>query len=114
MVDSLTGEPIAITPTDRLAPLVPTGSPAGTPATAWYGGIGMGQSSVDSLTALEGAGQLPAGLTYVLCDQTDSRNYVIIRTNHPAGEAFIGQQWWAGSMAVALEIVGLQSPAAEV
>ena len=114
LVDSLTGEPGAAAPTDRLAPLVPTGSPPGTPATAWCGGIGMGAGVVVNLTAMEDAGQLPANVLYVLCDQSDADRYVIMRTNHPAGEAFIGLQWWGESMTQALALVVLQRPAAEV
>ena len=114
LVDSLTGEPVATAPTDRLAPLVPTGSPPGTPATAWCGGIGMGGGVVANLTAMEDAGQLPPDVLYVLCDQTDADRYEIVRTNHPAGEAFIGLQWWGESMTQALALVGLQRPAAEV
>lgn len=113
LVDTLTGEPIATPPAQRLAPLVPTGSPPGTAATAWCGGIGMGETTVANLTALEDAGQLPASLLYVLCDQTDHDRYEIVRTNHPAGEAFVGLQWWGESMTQALTLVGLQRPAAE-
>lgn len=112
MVDTLTGEPIALTPTQRLSPLVPMGSPPGTAATAWCGGIAMGETSVAGLAATEDAGQLPAGVLYVLCDQTDADRYEIVRTNHPAGSAFIGLAWVGESMAQALALVGLQRPAA--
>lgn len=112
LVDTLTGEPIATPPTQRLAPLVPTGSGPGTPATAWCGGIGMGEATVANLTQLEDAGQLPTSLLYVLCDQTDADRYEIVRTNHPAGSAFIGLQWWGESMTQALALVGLQRPTA--
>ena len=114
LVDSLTGEPVATAPTDRLAPLVPTGSKPGTPATAWCGGIGMGAGVVADLTAMEDAGQLPAGVMYVLCDQSDADRYVITRTNHPAGAAFLGLAWVGESMSQALALVGLQRPASEV
>ena len=50
LVDSLTGEPVATAPTDRLAALVPTGSEPGTAPTAWCGGIGVGAATV-TLTA---------------------------------------------------------------
>ena len=112
MVDQLTDEPIALPPTQRLAPLVPTGSPPGTAATAWCGGIAMGEASVAGLAATEDAGQLPAGVLYVLCDQTDADRYEIVRTNHPAGSAFIGLAWVGESMNQALALVGLQRPAA--
>lgn len=108
LVDTLTGEPIATPPTQRLAPLVPTGSPPGTPATAWCGGIGMGEATVSNLTALEDSGNLPAGLLYVLCDQTNADRYEIIKTNHPAGQAFIGLQWVGESMTQALALIGLE------
>ena len=108
MVDTLTGEPIATPPTQRLAPLVPIGSPPGTAATAWCGGIAMGEASVANLTALEATGNLPTGVLYVLCDQTDVDRYGIIKTNHPAGEAFIGLQWVGDSMNQALAMIGLE------
>lgn len=70
----------------------------------------MGSASVAGLAATEGAGQLPAGVLYVLCDQTDADRYVITRTNHPAGAAFIGLAWVGESMPQALALIGLQRP----
>lgn len=111
VVDSISGEPTGTDPTTRLAPLVPAGSPPGTAATAWTGGIGFGPQTDALMTAMEQADQLPPGLVYVLCDQTDAGRYEIVRTNHPAGSAFVGLQWWGESMAQALALVGLQRPA---
>ncbi len=113
VVDQISGEPIALPPTQRLAELVPIDSPAISIATAWCGGIAFGDETRLMLLALENAGQLPSGLVYILCDQTDPERYEIIRTNHPAGAAVIGLQWTGESTSQALAILGLQRRVSE-
>lgn len=97
LVDTLSGEPIAQEPTERLRKLALANDPHGQ-AVAWCGSLPIGTQTKAQLDALEQAGQIPTSggvptVYYCYCDETDPNRSEVIATNHPVFAQSIGLAW---------------------
>ena len=97
LVDTLSGEPIAQKPTERLRKLALANDSHGQ-VIAWCGSLAIGEQTKAQLDQLEQAGQIPTSngvptVFYCYCDERDASRSEVIATNHPVFAQSIGLVW---------------------